>query len=366
MNRWIMHIDMDAFFASVEQYRNFPELVGQPVCVGHDPKKGLGRGVVRAASYEARAYGIHSGMPVSKAYRLCPDAIFVNGPFSNYTEASTEFMAVLHNFADGGRVRRASIDEAYIDVTFRSQDYEHPVKLAEVIQQSILNETRLPASIGIAPNMTVAKVATGMKKPNGITFVGSTPIEVADFLAPLKCRALNGIGAKTAERLSSYGIETLGHIQDLSITELWPIMGRGSSWIKQRATGIDERPIIDNGPRIRKSISKDRTFMNDIEPGAVSYVHEAIKSICSKISNKLHRKTLQFRTVTVKIRYGNYSTIQRSKSIPIGSQDESMLRKMALNIFDQSRNRASDIRLIGVKVSSLSESAQQAIISDYF
>ena len=366
MQRWVMHVDMDAYFAAVEQYRNFPELIGQPVCVGHDPKKGTGRGVVRAASYEARAFGIKSGMPVSKAYRLCPEAVFVSGSFSNYIEASKEFMAVLEQFADGGRVRRASIDEAYIDVTFKSHEYEHPVRLAEDIQKTIRVETKLPCSIGIAPNMSVAKVATCMNKPNGTTFVGPSAMEVAEFLAPLNVQALNGVGAKTAERLRKFDIETLGQIQKMSITELWPVMGRGSSWLLQRAKGIDDRPIIDNGPRIRKSISKDRTFMNDIEPESVSYVHDTINKICSRISEKLKKLSLQFRTVTIKIRYGDYSTIQRSKSIPMGSQDEGMLKKMALRIFNQSRDAENHIRLIGVKVSSLIEVTAQASITDFF
>ena len=154
-----MHIDMDAFFASVEQYRNHPELEDQPVCVGHDPKKGQGRGVVRAASYEARAKGIRSGMPVSQAYRLCPEAVFVTGEFSNYGEASDEFMEILAEYGDEGRVRRASIDEAYIETTFRVIDYNHPRDLAAEIQSAVKQETKLPCSIGIAPNMSVAKVA---------------------------------------------------------------------------------------------------------------------------------------------------------------------------------------------------------------
>ncbi len=357
---------MDAFFASVEQYRTYPELVGRPVCVGHDPKKGHGRGVVRAASYEARAFGIRSGMPVSKAYRLCPDAVFVSGEFSNYTEASDEVMEILSQYADGQRVRRASIDEAYIEVTEGVLDYSSPIEMAEEIQQAIKQETFLPCSIGIAPNISVAKVATGTRKPMGITLVGPAPDAVRDFLAPMNVQALNGVGAKTAEYLKKHGIETLGQIQGMSITELWPIMGRGSSWLHRRASGIDDRPLIDNGPRIRKSISKDRTFMEDIEPDSVGYLHETIRNICGRISERLLSKHLQFRTVTVKIRYGDYTTIQRSKSIPICTDDGTLLEKMALGIFDHSRNKSKYIRLLGVKISGLEELSTQATISDFF
>lgn len=360
-----MHIDMDAFFASVEQYRIHPELIGKPVCVGHDPKQGKGRGVVRAVSYEARAYGIHSGMPVSKAYRLCPEAVFVRGEFSNYTEASDEIMSVLARFADGGRVRRASIDEAYIEVTFGVQDYASPVEMAKDIQAAMKQETNLPCSIGIAPNISVAKVATGTKKPNGITMVGPSTEAVAKFLSPLDVQVLNGVGAKTAEHLRNHGIETLGQIQKMTVPQLWPIMGRGSAWLLNRASGIDDRPLIDNGPRIRKSISKDRTFMEDVEPESVDYLRGEISRICKRIAERLSSKSLQFRTVTIKLRYSDFSTIQRSRSIPTSTGDASILEKTALNIFEHERDKKRYVRLLGVKVSGLSEISAQASITDF-
>ncbi|MGY5879992.1 MAG: DNA polymerase IV [Candidatus Thorarchaeota archaeon] len=366
MFRWIMHIDMDAFFASVEQYRNHPELVGQPVCVGHDPKKGTGRGVVRAASYEARAKGIHSGMPVSQAYRLCPEAAFVSGSFENYSIASDEFMEILREFADGRRVRRASIDEAYIDVSEGTQLYDTPRELALEIQEEIRVRTSLPCSIGIAPNMSVAKIATGMNKPRGITLVGPDPVDVEKFLEPLTVDALNGVGRKTTERLEKFGIETLGQIQRMTIPELWPAMGRGSVWLHRRARGFDERPIIDNGPRIRKSISKDRTFMEDVEPEQVDYLHEALKKMCKRIGDKLLNKALRFKTVTVKVRYSDYSTIQRSRSIPVESDETSLLEKVAIEIFEQKRNHNKALRLVGVKVSQLTEVSEQLCLTEFF
>lgn len=356
---------MDAFFASVEQYRIHPEFAGQPVCVGHDPRKGTGRGVVRAASYEARAYGIRSGMPVSKAYRLCPEAVFVTGEFSNYGEASDEFMAVLSRYADGGRVRRASIDEAYIEVTEGVLDYSSPIQMAQEIQRAIKHETLLPCSIGIAPNMSVAKVATGTKKPNGIALVGPHPDDVAKFLAPLNVQALNGVGAKTAARLKQYGIELLNQIQEMTIPELWSTMGRGAPWLHNRALGIDDRPLIDNGPRIRKSISKDRTFMEDVEPDDVKHLRDTIAEMSRRIGDRLVQKSLYFKTVTLKIRYHDYSTIQRSRSIPVATNDSKLLEKMALGIFDQRSDQESSIRLLGVKVSSLEEASLQANITDY-
>ena len=360
-----MHVDMDAYFASVEQYRNHPELRGLPVCVGHDPKGGKGRGVVRAASYEARNHGIRAGMPVSKAYRLCPDAIFVRGDFQSYVDASSEFMAVLREFADEERVRRASIDEAYIEVTFKCQEYEHPKQLALEIQTTIKASTKLPCSVGIAPNMSVAKIATGMNKPMGITFVSQDPLEVTRFLAPLPVDALNGVGRVTAERLRRHDIENLGQIQRMSVTDLWPIMGKGSRWLHKRASGIDERPLVDNGPRIRRSISKDRTFLEDVEPDAVNFLHETIFKICDRIAEKVKKKALEYKTVTVKLRYADYTTIQRSRTLPVSTGDADMLRRIAREIFDQKRDPDRAVRLLGVKVSGLSENSAQVCLTDF-
>lgn len=365
MSRWIMHVDMDAFFASVEQHRNHPELAGRPVCVGHDPKGGNGRGVVRAASYEARAKGIHSGMPVSQAYRLCPDAVFVDGEFESYGVASDEFMTVLREYADGGRVRRASIDEAYIEVTEGVEVFGSPRNLASWIQDSIWHDVKLPCSVGAAPCMSVAKVATGMNKPRGITVVGPDSLDVLKFLEPLPVTAINGIGRKTSERLEKFGITTLGQIQRMTIPELWPAMGRGSTWLYQRARGIDERPLIDNGPRVRKSISKDRTFMEDVEPGSIDYLHEVLGKMCSRIGEKLQKKALRFKTVTVKMRYSDYSTIQRSKSIPVETDSFDVLQRMAVEIFDHRRDREKPLRLVGVKVSGLSEASEQLCLTEF-
>ncbi|MGQ4912367.1 MAG: DNA polymerase IV [Candidatus Thorarchaeota archaeon] len=366
MTRWIIHADMDAFFASVEQFRNHPDLAGLPVCVGHDPKGGHGRGVVRAASYEARAKGIHSGMPVSQAYRLCPEAVFVQGSFDSYIAASDEFMEVLREFADGGRVRRASIDEAYIEVTDRVREYRGVESLARTIQETVDRETSLPCSIGAAPNMSVAKVATGMNKPRGVTVVGPDPRDVEEFLEPLPVQAINGVGPKTAARLARHGIETLGQIQRMTITELWPVMGRSSGWLYSRARGIDERPLLDNGPRVRKSISKDRTFLEDVGPDSVDYFHDTLAKMCTRIGEKLTRKDLRFKTVTVKIRYSDYTTVQRSKSIPVEAGDSTTIARIAKDIFDRKRDSTRPIRLLGVKVSGLSEASQQACLAEFF
>jgi nucleotidyltransferase/DNA polymerase involved in DNA repair len=304
-------------------------------------------------------------MPVSQAYHLCPEAAFVSGKFESYGIASDEFMDILREYADGGRVRRASIDEAYIEVTESVEIFGSPRNLASWIQDSIWHEAQLPCSIGAAPNMSVAKVATGMNKPRGITVVGPDPLDVMKFLEPLPVTAINGIGKKTANRLAKFGITTLGQIQLMTLPELWPAMGRGSPWLYQRARGIDERLLIDNGPRVRKSMSKDRTFMEDVEPEAAGYIHEVLRQMCQRIGERLQNKALRFKTVTVKMRYSDYSTIQRSRSIPVETDSSDILYKMAIEIFDNREEREKSIRLVGVKVSGLSEASEQLCLTEF-
>ncbi|MFX1563818.1 MAG: DNA polymerase IV, partial [Promethearchaeota archaeon] len=366
MTRWVMHVDMDAFYASVEQYRVHPEYRGLPVCVGHDPKSGNGRGVVLTASYEARGFGIHSGMPVTQAYRLCPEAVFVRGSFSNYLEASDEVMTVVKEFADGGKVRRASIDEAYIEVTQKVSEYSGPKELASKIQQSIWDQTKLPCSIGIAPNMAVAKIATGMKKPMGITLVPQNPESVAQFLAPLAVSVINGVGRVTTKQLNKFGINTLGQIQQMSLDELQPIMRKGAKWLYDCAWGIDDRPLISSGPRIRKSISKDRTFLEDIEPTEYDILHETLNKICTRIGQTLQAKALHFRTVTIKLRFSDFSTIQRSRTLNGSTSNQQTLCKIAKDIFEENLRPDQSIRLLGIKVSNLTSRKGQASLSDYF
>jgi nucleotidyltransferase/DNA polymerase involved in DNA repair len=366
MFRWIFHIDMDAFYASVEQYRLHPEYIGHPLCVGPDPRKGKGRGVVRAASYEARAFGIRSAMSTQKAYELCPDAVFVFGDFSNYFEASEEVMTVIERFADHGRVRKASIDEAYIEVTNRVNDYSDPHALATELQDSIKVETQLPASIGIAPNMAVAKIATGLNKPLGITLVPQDPDAVARFLAPLHVTKVNGIGKVTAHYLAKFGITTLGEIQQLSLKELVPIMGKGAKWLYNRAWGIDDRDIIPRGPWRRKSMGKDRTFPRDVDPASSEVLHETLKELCSRIGQKLQSKSYHFRTVTVKIRYQNYETIQRSRTLNLSTNEPEVLKKEAISLLETHRKPEKKLRLVGVRVSNLTRMTGQASLADFF
>jgi len=365
MNRWIALVDMDAFFASVEQFRNHPEIAGKPVCVGHDPKGGKGRGVVRAASYEARSYGIRSGMPVSKAYHLCPTAVFIPGEFESYLRASDEIMEVLRGYADGERVRRASIDEAYIELTTQVEQSDGPESMCREIQRAVKKATNLPCSIGLAPNMSVAKVACGMRKPNGVTVVPQEPERVRAFLAPLDVDKLHGVGPKTTQHLRDNGIETVGQIQEMSVADLWPIMGRGSVWIHDRACGVDERPLLDNGLRVRQSISKDWTFSEDVDPDAADFMVSAITRMCERIGEKVQSKNMSFKTVTLRLRYDDFTTIQKSRSTPVETSSGDLLKRLALGLFEDHRDKQRPVRLLGVKVSGLVENGGQSTLCDF-
>jgi len=361
MHRWIMHVDMDAFFASVEQYRNHPELIGRPVCVGHDPRRGEGRGVVRAASYEARAFGIRSGMPVSVAYRLCPEAVFISGRFSDYQAASAELARVLRRFADRGMVRKASIDEAFLDVSESVTHYDSPRALAEEVQTAVRKETRLPCSIGVGPNMTVAKIATSSSKPNGMTVVGPSRAEVLKFLAPLPVDAIPGVGPKSAARLASHGITTIGQVQRMQPMDLYALLGRWGLWLHERANGIDDRPVLDSASHGRKSISKDHTFMEDVDGWDEGLLCSSLLRLCDRVAEKLTQRQLGFRTVTVRIRYSDFTTVQKTQSLRVCTVDQGTFRRIALSLLDQ-RDHSRRVRMIGVKVGGLEDVSTQTLL----
>ncbi len=358
-------MDMDAFFASVEQFRNHPEFIGQPLCVGPDPRTGRCRGVVRSASYEARAYGVRSGMSVTRAYQLCPEAVFIEGDFSDYVRASQEVMSVLMEFADGGHIRQASIDEAYLEVTESSERHGGPERTAHAIQREVKRRTLLPCSIGVAPNMSVAKIAASIKKPMGVTVVPQDPERVAEFLAPLPVDVIQGVGRKTAERLNRNGITTVGQIQTMSLTDLWPLMGRMSSWLHDRARGIDDRPLIERIHHRHSSIGKDRTLMEDIDPRDTECLLNVLRTICYSVAQRMTERALAFRTVTVKMRYNDFSTVQRSHSLPVPTQDPVALHETAVRLLKTYGAIRRPVRMLGIRVSALSEHSFQSRLTDF-
>jgi nucleotidyltransferase/DNA polymerase involved in DNA repair len=305
-------------------------------------------------------------MSVLKAYNLCPEAVFVFGEFSNYIQASEEIMEVVARFADEQRIRKASIDEAYLEVTERVKEYPGPRVLAQELQTAIKEETKLPASIGVAPNMAVAKIATEQNKPMGITLVPQDPQAVAKFLAPFDVTAVNGIGRVSGNRLKKHGIHNLGQIQQMSLQELYPVFGKGSKWLFDRARGIDNRGIVRSGPWRRKSMGKDRTFSKDVDPESVDVALEMLEKLSKRISQRLQSKSYHFRTVTVKIRYRNYSTVQRSRTLPVSTNDSETLCKTVASLFEEHRKPDTPVRLVGVRVTNLTRMAGQASLSDFY
>lgn len=364
MTRWIAHVDMDAFFASVEQFRINPALVGQPVCVGPDPTEGPSRGVVRTASYEAREYGITSGMPVSKAHSLCPEAIFVSGSFQHYKDASADFMTVLHSYADEDSIRKTSIDEAYLDVSHSCSNSTEAHGIAQSIQDAIKRSTRLPCSIGIGPNMSVAKISTDMNKPMGITVAPPDPDALREFLAPLDVRAINGVGSKTADKLYNHGLHELRDIQSLSIPQLVPIMGNSAKWLHDRACGIDDRTIRSSGNG-RSSFSKETTFAENVSPNDLGMILKTLGNLCDSLHSKLNKTGLAYQTVSIRLRYSDFTTILRSKTLPTPTDSHTAMEKTAINLYEENLAENRPIRLLGVKLSSLQDIESQMKLTQF-
>ena len=352
--RGIIHIDLDAFYASVEQLRR-PELRNRPVIVGGadmgDGKAHLARGVVSAASYEVRKYGVHSAMPLRTALRLCPHAVVVPVDFAAYRAASSSVFAIAREYTP--LIEPLSLDEAFLDVTGSARRFGPAAHIAAEMRDRILTECGLHASSGVASCKTVAKVASELRKPRG--FVVVEPGEEAAFLAPLPLRALPGLGPATEEALhSGFGITTLGQLAGLQLEALQRRVGMvhgRSAW--ERAQGIDPSPVVLPGrPR---SISREETFFSDVDSRPA--LHERLGTLSADVGARLRKGGWTARTVTIKVRYSDFSTISRQVSLPDPTAADSDIRDAGLGLFDAVWSGAR-IRLLGVGVSSLEEAAQ--------
>ena len=256
--RIIMHVDLDAFFPSVE-VREHPELKGKPVIVGADPKGGTGRGVVSSASYEARKFGIRSAMPISKAWKLCPDGVYLRPHFDLYIPASNSIMEILRSYAD--KFEQGGIDEAYLDISNRVKDFDEAGEFATHIMEEVLEKTRLTCSIGVAPNKMIAKIASDFRKPYGLTVV--KPEGVKDFLFPLEVRKIPGVGPKTEKALLELKIEKLRDLASIKPDVLTRLFGAWGAKLHEFANGIDTREVIEEYET--KSIGRDTTFEKDLD-----------------------------------------------------------------------------------------------------
>ncbi|HRN17623.1 MAG: DNA polymerase IV [Trueperaceae bacterium] len=338
--RKIVHVDMDAFFASVEQ-RDAPELKGRPVAVG-----GSGdRAVVAAASYEARRFGVHSALPMRRALALCPDLVVVPPRFEAYRAVSREVREIFHRYSD--LVEPLALDEAYLDVTHPLSGPPSATLIARAIKADVLRETGLTASAGVAGGKFLAKVASGMRKPDGLTVI--LPDEARAFIARLPIERFHGVGPRTAERMRALGITNGAELRARPVEELEQHFGKHGRFFHQMANGHDDRPVEPN--RERKSIGSETTLERDLERRAD--LEPILRELCEEVALHLDRHGLVGRTVTVKLRFSDFRTITRSRTLEEPVTDGSALRAAAEGLAFETDRPRLPIRLLGVTVAQL-------------
>lgn len=340
--RKIIHIDMDAFFASVEQ-RDNPDLRGKPVAVGGSSK----RSVVAAASYEARKFGVKSAMPSSRAIRLCPDLIFVRARFDAYREVSRQIRDIFGRHTE--LIQPLSLDEAYLDVTEDKQGIGSAVKIAKAIRAAIREETGLTASAGVSYNKFIAKIASDQNKPDGLCVI--LPEQGAAFVAGLPVRRFYGVGPRTAEKMARLGIETGADLMQKDQAWLLAHFGSSGDYLYYAARGIDNRPVNPHSPR--KSISGELTYFNDKE--GEKELRIALDEIIDIVWERIDRLQASGRTVTLKARYSDFRTITRSHSIDHAVADKSEFAAISRRLLAMILPAPMGIRLLGLTLSSLAE-----------
>ncbi|MBI3931381.1 MAG: DNA polymerase IV [Chloroflexi bacterium] len=347
-SRIIMHVDLDAFFVSVEQVLN-PELQGKAVVVGGRPG---GRGVVAAASYEARAFGVHSAMPLKTASRLCPQAIFIEGSFPRYRAASQRFMAILADFSPF--IEPLGLDEAYLDVTGFESIYGSIPQMAIAIKQRVKGELGLGASVGIASCQVVAKVASDLSKPDGLVEVGRG--EERAFLAPLLVAKLPGIGKKTGRILESLGIHTIGELAVTPLSLLKSHFGVSGEVLHRSANGIDDRKV--EPPAAAKSISRETTFAQDTKDRVL--LRATLRYLGERVGADLRGRGKQAGCLTLKLRYADFTTITRSYTLRQTTDSDQTIFQTGVELLDRALSgEKQPVRLIGIGVSSLVEPGRQ-------
>ncbi len=354
----VLHVDMDSFFASIEVREN-PDLRGLPVVVGADPKMGKGRGVVTTCTYEARRFGLHSGMPISKAYRLAPDAVYLRGNYKLYITVSKNVMKILRGFGDC--FRQVSIDEAYLDVSEKVASYHQARSLARRVKDAVLEEEGLSCSVGVGPNMLVAKIASDFGKPDGLTVV--EPDSVEGFLGPLSVRAIPGIGPKAEKSLKKLGFSTVGDIAGSDPDVLGRFFGRWGLAMLRSARGIDAREVgWERGGR--KSIGKERTFHVDTLDR--DEIRGTLGGLVEKVASIAEDNMIHYRTVSVKVRLEDFSTFSRSRTLDFPTTSLAALRSTAARLVDEFLAGDKKIRLVGVRVSGLARSVmRQTTLEEY-
>ncbi|NLG18562.1 MAG: DNA polymerase IV [Fibrobacter sp.] len=345
-NRTIFHIDMDAFFASIEQ-RDNPQYMGKPVIVGARPGN---RGVVSTSSYEARRFGIHSAMPINEAYRRCPDGIFVTPRMHVYESVSKAIMNIFEQFSP--RVEQVSVDEAFLDMSGTDRLFGSPLDAAKAISERIRSEQKLTGSIGVAPNKFLAKIASDFNKPNGITIVPSEPQQIIEWLAPMKVGKIWGVGVKSTEVLQRMGICTVGDLQNLSLEYLNDRFGKQGISLYNLCRGIDERPVGEYDSI--KSISREHTFNADSRDR--NEWRDVLFLLVQDVSRRARRYGVKGHTVFLTWRRPDFSRHSRRKSLPQSSNTAKLIFDNALQLLEELKEPS--LRLLGVGVTGLDDAEQ--------
>ncbi len=334
--RRILHCDMDCFYAAVHM-RDDPALAGRPVIIGGQPQS---RGVVAAASYEARQFGVRSAMPSAEAGRRCPHGVFIKPEFPRYRDESEHIFEIFRRFTP--TVQPASLDEAYLDVSEHLQPFGNATAIAKEIRRLVRQERRLAVSVGVGPNRLIAKIASDYNKPDGLTVV--KPDRIQEFLDPMSVRRLHGVGPATERALNRLGVSTIAELRSLELEVLGRRFGRHGLGLYRYSRGIDERPVrID---RQRKSLGHERTYAQDL-----SRLHEMdaqIEGLSTKVAEGLAKRELTARTLTVKVRYSDFTTLTRSRTLDQATADGAVITGHAKELLRQSEAGKRPVRLLGV------------------
>lgn len=338
---------MDAFFAAVEQ-RDRPELKGKAIIVGGSPN---GRGVVSTASYEARKFGVHSAMPSAQAVRLCPHGIFVKPRFDAYKEASRQIREIFYEYTD--LVEPLSLDEAYLDVTENHKNIPSATLIAKEIKEKIKEVTQLTASAGVAHNKFLAKIASDLNKPDGLTLI--PPEKAEAFLEELDIKEFFGVGKATLKKMHAVGIKSGGDLKKWTEVDLVKVFGKSGRYYYHIVRGIDNREVKPH--RIRKSYGKERTFSEDIDDP--EWIHSFLRDLSHQISEGMKKIQAAGKTITLKVRYENFETITRSFSLPTYTNDADVIAEISRRLLEDTEAGNRKIRLLGISLSNLNLNEEQ-------
>lgn len=352
-SRKIIHIDMDAFFAAVEE-RDNPDLQGKPVVIARDPRETGGRGVVSTCNYEARKYGIRSAMSSKEAYERCPQAVFISGNYSKYREVGMQVREIFRRYTD--LVEPLSIDEAYLDVTENKQGLKSAIKVAKLIQHDIWNELRLTCSAGVSYNKFLAKLASDFEKPRGLTLI--LPEEAETFLDKLPIEKFYGVGAKSVGRLHDLGVFNGADLRKIPEMTLIDHFGRFGYDLYRKARGISNSPVKPD--RIRKSIGSERTYaklLHDVED-----VKLELSKNARRVADILEKNGRAGKIVMIKVRYSDFTTLTKRVTLPALTNDFDIINRTANDIYDTLEENTLGIRLLGVTVTGLEDDGQEVLL----